>query len=142
MFLKGKVRFGLVWFIVSCRSRISSPPVSTSRCKTSSISPFLIVHCFVLWTFACCRVSVPSKSLEQVFPYSNPAETYQYYSLPFCPSADGKKEERHFGELLVGSRKASLTRDRNTSVLSWEQIMMQTIYVGKNMMRGLSGRSI
>ncbi|CAN0270610.1 unnamed protein product, partial [Laminaria digitata] len=48
-------------------------------------------------------------SVKQVFPYNNPAETYQYYSLPFCRSSDGQRdgqrERQRFGELLVGDRK-------------------------------------
>ncbi|CAN0282536.1 unnamed protein product, partial [Hapterophycus canaliculatus] len=40
-----------------------------------------------------------------VFPYNNPAETYKYYSLPFCRPDDAERERQRFGELLVGDRK-------------------------------------
>lgn len=43
----------------------------------------------------------------QVFPYNNPAETYKYYSLPFCRPKSSERERQRFGEMLVGDRKAS-----------------------------------
>lgn len=43
----------------------------------------------------------------QVFPYNNPAETYKYYSLPFCRPKISERERQRFGEMLVGDRKAS-----------------------------------
>eukprot|EP00752_Nemacystus_decipiens_P008579 g7660.t1 len=44
---------------------------------------------------------------NNVFPYNNPAETYRYYSLPFCRPDNGERERQRFGELLVGDRKVS-----------------------------------
>ena len=46
-------------------------------------------------------------SFGKVFPYNNPAETYKYYSLPFCRPDNGERERQRFGELLVGDRKVS-----------------------------------
>ncbi|CAN0576172.1 unnamed protein product, partial [Ectocarpus sp. 12 AP-2014] len=43
----------------------------------------------------------------QVFPYNNPAETYKYYSLPFCRPKTSERERQRFGEMLVGDRKVS-----------------------------------
>eukprot|EP00904_Undaria_pinnatifida_P002897 jgi/Undpi1/12608/HiC_scaffold_6.g02277.m1 len=49
---------------------------------------------------------------NNVFPYNNPAETYQYYSLPFCPPGEGQRERQRFGELLVGDRKVGFGTTR------------------------------
>ncbi|CAM9594393.1 unnamed protein product [Ectocarpus sp. 12 AP-2014] len=44
---------------------------------------------------------------NNVFPYNNPAETYKYYSLPFCRPKTSERERQRFGEMLVGDRKVS-----------------------------------
>lgn len=54
----------------------------------------------------------------QVFPYNNPAETYQYHSLPFCRTRtrdgerDGQRERQRLGELLVGDRKVGFSYNK------------------------------
>ncbi|CAN0265290.1 unnamed protein product [Pylaiella littoralis] len=48
---------------------------------------------------------------NNVFPYNNPAETYKYFSLPFCRLDDGERERQRFGEMLVGDRKVSTGYD-------------------------------
>lgn len=63
------------------------------------------MYCLCVWVRAFLSAFV---FLFQVFPYSNPAETYRYYSLPFCRPAEYKKEVQQFGEQLVGNRKASV----------------------------------
>jgi hypothetical protein len=41
-----------------------------------------------------------------VGPFTNPSETYQYYSLPFCaPGADTASVRHDLGEHLSGDRK-------------------------------------
>ncbi|CAM9119615.1 unnamed protein product [Ascophyllum nodosum] len=43
---------------------------------------------------------------NSVFPYNNLAETYRYYSLPFCQPLERRpKEAQRFGELLSGDRR-------------------------------------
>lgn len=44
---------------------------------------------------------------NKVGPYSNPHETYPYYSLPFCPPKEIKSETHELGELLSGDRKVN-----------------------------------
>jgi hypothetical protein len=42
--------------------------------------------------------------VNKIGPYSNPSETYEYYSLPFCPPAHKEIQHRHasLGETLEG----------------------------------------
>lgn len=43
---------------------------------------------------------------EQIRPYANPTETYEYYKLPYCKPKEGNQWDDHaLGELLTGSRK-------------------------------------
>lgn len=44
-------------------------------------------------------------SLAQVGPYTNPSETYQYLSLPFCEPAEIQHDGHSLGEYLSGDRK-------------------------------------
>lgn len=45
-------------------------------------------------------------------PYSNPSETYQYYSLPFCTPKGGKQYKlENLGEVLEGDRLVSTPYD-------------------------------
>lgn len=48
-----------------------------------------------------------SRTLFQVGPYSNPTETYPYYSLPFCRPDSMKRQSQQLGELLSGDRKVN-----------------------------------
>mmetsp|Transcript_15995 Transcript_15995/g.25065 ORF Transcript_15995/g.25065 Transcript_15995/m.25065 type:complete len:174 (+) Transcript_15995:88-609(+) len=44
----------------------------------------------------------------KVGPYANPSETYEYFSVPFCPSSDSVadgKLSHNLGEILSGDRK-------------------------------------
>lgn len=47
----------------------------------------------------------------QVGPFSNPTETYPYYSLPFCPPAEVQHQSHELGELLSGDRKVNTPYD-------------------------------
>lgn len=44
--------------------------------------------------------------VNNVGPYSNPTETYEYYSLPFCKPGSGKmiKKPQKMGEVIQGDR--------------------------------------
>jgi hypothetical protein len=43
--------------------------------------------------------------VNTVGPYSNPSETYQYYSLPFCQPMHVEQRANTLGEVLEGSMK-------------------------------------
>lgn len=42
--------------------------------------------------------------VNKIGPYSNPMETYRYYSLPFCRPDNPEKMDETMGEVLVGDR--------------------------------------
>lgn len=44
-------------------------------------------------------------TVNAVRPFGNPAETYAFYSLPFCQPATSKDEEIAFGDALAGDRR-------------------------------------
>ena len=49
--------------------------------------------------------------LLQVGPFSNPAETYKYYSLPFCQPENVKSQAQQLGEVLAGDRRVNTMYD-------------------------------
>ena len=65
----------------------------------------------------------------QVGPYSNPAETYRYYSLPFCEPENYKSQAQQLGEVLAGDRRVTTMYDirfRGASVrksLRWHAVL-------------------
>lgn len=49
---------------------------------------------------------------SKVGPFTNPSETYEYYSLPYCQPTDGVKEKTlGMGEVVEGNRMASTPYD-------------------------------
>jgi hypothetical protein len=42
--------------------------------------------------------------VNNIGPYSNPTETYEYYSLPFCAPEVKEKKKQKMGEMLEGDR--------------------------------------
>jgi len=63
--------------------------------------------CIVCGTHCVCMTCVCGffVCVLQVGPYSNPTETYPYYSLPFCKPQELTHEAHELGELLSGDRK-------------------------------------
>ena len=49
--------------------------------------------------------------VNTVGPYSNPSETYQYYSLPFCRPMHVEQRKNTLGEVLEGSMKSTSLYD-------------------------------
>jgi transmembrane 9 superfamily protein 3 len=49
--------------------------------------------------------------VNTVGPYSNPSETYQYYSLPFCRPKHVEQRKNTLGEVLEGSMKSTSLYD-------------------------------
>jgi len=49
--------------------------------------------------------------VNTVGPYSNPSETYQYYSLPFCRPKHIEQRKNTLGEVLEGSMKSTSLYD-------------------------------
>lgn len=45
--------------------------------------------------------------VNNVGPFNNPAETYEYYSLPFCAPRDLHSEKENLGEILAGDRRTT-----------------------------------
>jgi Endomembrane protein 70 len=43
----------------------------------------------------------------QVGPYTNPSETYRYYSLPYCPPVNMKGQSQELGDVLSGDRRVN-----------------------------------
>ena len=41
----------------------------------------------------------------------NPAERYEYYSLPFCAPSDVHNKKENFGEVLAGDRRTTSLYD-------------------------------
>lgn len=48
---------------------------------------------------------------NNVGPFSNPAETYRYYSLPFCQPKDVTTQSQQLGEVLAGDRRVNTLYD-------------------------------
>lgn len=46
-----------------------------------------------------------SVEMNSVRPFNNPAETYDFYSLPFCRPARSKVNQGNFGDSLAGDRR-------------------------------------
>ena len=44
---------------------------------------------------------------NKIFPYDNPSETYQYYTLAFCKPEVLYEERETLGEQLSGDRKTN-----------------------------------
>ena len=43
----------------------------------------------------------------QVGPYTNPSETYPFYSLPFCRPESVERESQELGDVLAGDRRVN-----------------------------------
>mmetsp|Transcript_8620 Transcript_8620/g.14878 ORF Transcript_8620/g.14878 Transcript_8620/m.14878 type:complete len:589 (-) Transcript_8620:493-2259(-) len=50
---------------------------------------------------------------NKVGPYANPSETYQYYSLPFCPPEHLEFKNEDIGEVLEGDRMVKARYELN-----------------------------
>ena len=44
---------------------------------------------------------------NKIGPYNNPAETYSYFSVPYCKPKSGDVHDHQLGEVLSGDRKKS-----------------------------------
>lgn len=65
---------------------------------------------------------------NKVGPYSNPTETYRYYSLPFCPHKTPEHQSHELGELLAGDRKVSTPYDIRFRVREeWRMLCEKTL---------------
>lgn len=63
--------------------------------------------------------------VNKIGPYSNPSETYEYYSLPFCPPAHKEIQHRHasLGEVLEGDAISNSAYDIRFGVdIQWQQL--------------------
>lgn len=63
--------------------------------------------------------------VNKIGPYSNPSETYEYYSLPFCPPAHKEIQYRHasLGETLEGDALSNSLYDIRFGVdVQWQQL--------------------
>ena len=49
--------------------------------------------------------------VNNVGPYSNPAETYDFYTLPYCPPKELAVESENLGECWAGDRRQSSLYD-------------------------------
>lgn len=49
--------------------------------------------------------------VNKIGPYANPSETYEYYSLPFCPPDNIKHKHASLGEDFVGDHKFNARYD-------------------------------
>jgi len=61
--------------------------------------------------------------VNKIGPYSNPSETYEYYSLPFCPPAKKEIQHRHvsLGEVLEGDAISNSAYDIRFGVnIQWQ----------------------
>lgn len=63
--------------------------------------------------------------VNKIGPYSNPSETYQYYSLPFCSPTTKEIQHRHasLGEVLEGDAISNSLYDIRFGVdIQWQQL--------------------
>jgi transmembrane 9 superfamily member 1 len=56
------------------------------------------------------RARVPVVA-NNVGPYHNPAETYEYYSLPFCAPKDFQRHKNNLGQVIAGDRRTDTLYD-------------------------------
>ena len=106
---------------LSASSSVFSPSSSSSSLSSSFLHPS--VYRRLLWVSVCCSLLVlvscdallyapraaVSVLVNNVGPFHNPAESYKFYSLPYCePSAAAapRDDEPHnLGEILAGDRR-------------------------------------
>ena len=102
---------------LSASSPASSSPVSlSSPLLSSSVSRCLLSALLWLWLCWSCecapltfapRDAVPVL-VNNVGPFHNPAESYKFYSLPYCeasPNAPPLSDDDNLGEILAGDRR-------------------------------------
>eukprot|EP01006_Ploeotia_vitrea_P022005 TRINITY_DN54419_c0_g1_i1.p1 TRINITY_DN54419_c0_g1~~TRINITY_DN54419_c0_g1_i1.p1 ORF type:complete len:615 (-),score=277.66 TRINITY_DN54419_c0_g1_i1:64-1860(-) len=61
--------------------------------------------------------------VNNVGPFNNPAETYEYYSLPFCAPKDLQSEDENLGAVLAGDRRVNSLYDIRFGVdVEWQAL--------------------
>ena len=84
--------------VPSCPRRRGHDPdrngFSASAARVPSFPPSMLSPPFPLWR-------------AQVGPYTNPSETYRYYSLPFCKPVEVTGENSVLGDALAGDRRVN-----------------------------------
>jgi len=76
--------------------------------------------------------------VNKIGPYSNPSETYPYYSLPFCRPAEKKIQHRHYdiGEALDGDTFSASLYDLRFGVpVPWRELC--TVHLNKAEIKNL-----
>jgi len=65
--------------------------------------------------------------VNNIGPFSNPSETYKYYSLPFC-KPKVTKNEQDFSESLAGDRRRTSLYDvRFKAGVQWQSVCRKTL---------------
>ncbi len=59
--------------------------------------------------------------VNKIGPYSNPSESYEYYSLPFCPPEEVHHKHASIGEDFTGDHKMNARYDIRFN--GWSQIL-------------------
>ncbi len=111
--------------LADCKQPRRRPCVSL--CHFHSAGSFCL--CFSVW---CCSFAA-SRSLQ---PFHNPAESYRYYSLPYCTPKDDVQPDKHsgltstdnLGEVLAGDRRRRSMYDIRFGVdIQWTALCQFTL---------------
>jgi len=92
------------------------------------VLPVLILGLCLGLTFAYKPHQKVDVLVNNVGPFNNPAETYKYYSMPFCQPQKTSDQGENLGEKLAGDRRRNSLYDVRFRVdVQWQALCKKTL---------------